>query len=205
MRYDQSLRQVRRMSLTTGQVHFGALLSRFDPATGTLTGGTRVERRLSDIAGIFEDSEAYDAALASGNPLVYSVESIELGSGAGDLHFGLGVIHPGRIGREYFMTKGHLHGWREAAELYLGLSGNGVMLLEDERTGESNLLPLEAGCAVYVPGHTGHRTANVGDSPLSYLGVYPARAGHDYGAFAERNFRYVIADQDGRPTLIRRS
>jgi glucose-6-phosphate isomerase len=182
-----------------------ALLSRFDPKLGTLAGGSRVERRLSDLDGIFEDAEAYQAARVTEDLLVYSVESIELGAGDGDLHYGVGVIHPGRIGREYFMTKGHLHAWRDAAELYVGLSGTGVMLLEDERTGESQLLPLESGCAVYVPGFTGHRTANVGDSPLTYLGVYPARAGHDYGAFAERNFRCMIVDDNGRPVLIRRS
>ena len=102
------------------------------------------------------------------------------------------------------MTKGHLHRWREAAELYIGLSGKGVMLLEDEATGESRMLPLEPGMAVYVPGHTGHRTANVGDKPLTYIGVFPARAGHDYGAYAERNFRFAIVDEDGQPTMIKR-
>ena len=48
------------------------------------------------------------------------------------------------------------------------------------RLGESRMLPLSLHRR-YVPGHTGHRTANVGDTPLSYIGVYPARAGHDYG------------------------
>lgn len=194
--------------MSTGRIQglsLGQLLVRFDPTAGTLTGGTRVERRLSDLAGIFEDVGAYEAALAAGNPLVYSVESVEPGTGEGDLHFGLGVIRPGRIGREYFMTKGHLHSWRDAAEIYIGLAGLGMMLLEDEQTGESRLLPLEPGCAVYVPGHTAHRTANIGEGPLSYLGVYSARAGHDYGSIAERNFRYVIIDDGGRPSLVRRS
>lgn len=180
------------------------LLARFDAARGTIEGAHRTERRLSDLNGIFLDESAYGAACAAGNPLVYSVEAVEPGTGDGDLHYGLGVIHPGRIGREYFMTKGHLHSWREAAELYIGLSGTGVMLLEDEATGESRMLFLESGCAVYVPGHTGHRTANVGDTPLSYIGVYPARAGHDYGVYASRNFRCVIVDEGGKPRMIRR-
>ena len=181
-----------------------ALLGRFDPEAGTLEGAKRVERRLSDLKGVFLDEAAYAGACAQGNPLVYSVEAIEPGTGDGDLHYGLGLIQPGRIGREYFMTKGHLHEWREAAELYIGLCGKGVMLLEDEATGESRMLPLEPGIAVYVPGHTGHRTANVGDKPLTYIGVFPARAGHDYGAYAERNFRFAIVDEEGKPTMIRR-
>jgi glucose-6-phosphate isomerase len=180
------------------------LLARFDAAKGTIAGAHRIERRLSDLAGIFLDERAYGAACAAGNPLVYSVEAVEPGTGEGDLHYGLGVIYPGRVGREYFMTKGHLHSWREAAELYIGLSGTGVMLMEDEATGESRMLPLGPGCAVYVPGHTGHRTANVGDTPLSYIGVYPARAGHDYGVYASRNFRYAIVDEGGMPRMIRR-
>ena len=182
-----------------------ALLGRFNPNAGTLAGARRVERRLSDLKGVFLDESAYALACAEGDPLVYSVEAIKPGTGDGDLHYGVGLIHPGRIGQEYFMTKGHLHRWREAAELYVGLSGKGVMLLEDEATGESRMLPLEAGIAVYVPGHTGHRTANVGDKPLSYIGVFPARAGHDYGAYAVRNFRFAIVDDGGEPRMIRRA
>ncbi|HEY6047759.1 MAG TPA: glucose-6-phosphate isomerase family protein [Sphingomicrobium sp.] len=181
-----------------------ALLGRFDAEAGTLTGATRIERRLSDLKGVFLDETAFAAACAEGDPLVYSVEALEPGAGNGDLHYGVGLINPGRIGREYFMTKGHLHRWREAAELYIGLSGKGVMLLEDEASGESRMLPLEPGMAVYVPGHTGHRTANVGDKPLGYIGVYPARAGHDYGAYAVRNFRFAIVDEGGEPRMIRR-
>jgi glucose-6-phosphate isomerase, archaeal len=181
-----------------------ALLGRFDPEAGTLAGGRRIERRLSDLKGVFLDEAAWAAACAQGDPLVYSVEAIEPGTGDGDLHYGIGLIQSGRIGREYFMTKGHLHRWREAAEIYVGLCGTGVMLLEDEATSESRMLPLEPGIAVYVPGHTGHRTANVGDTPLSYIGVYPARAGHDYGAYAARNFRFAIVDEGGEPRMIRR-
>ncbi len=194
------------MSAATLQsLDINALLGRFDPAAGTIEGARRTERRLSDLAGIFLDQAAYRAARADGDPLVYSVEVVEPGTGDGDLHYGLGVIHPGRVGREYFMTKGHLHSWREAAELYIGLSGKGVMLLEDEATGESRMLPLGPGCAVYVPGHTGHRTANVGETPLSYIGIYPARAGHDYGVYASRNFRCAIIDEGGAPKLMRRN
>lgn len=56
---------------------------------------------------------------------------------------------------------------------FSGLSGEGVMLLEDEAT-ESRLVPLRPHHAVYVPGHTAHRTMNTGTVPLTYLGVYPA-------------------------------
>jgi glucose-6-phosphate isomerase, archaeal len=180
------------------------LLSRFDLDTASIGGRPRLERRLSDLRGCFRDPAAYEAALAAGDPLVYTVASVEPGSGEGDLHYGLGMILPGRVGDEYWLTKGHYHAWRPAAEFYIGLRGEGHMLLEDEATGEARFLPLTPHGVVYVPGHTAHRTMNTGSEPLLYLGIYPARAGHDYGSIAESNFRHVVIERDGLPTLLPR-
>ena len=181
------------------------LLSRFDPLTGEIAGAPVTERHLGDLRGCFADSAAFELALAAGNPLLYRVASVEGGTGAGDLHYGVGLLMPGKIGDEYFMTKGHLHAWRPAAEFYFGLVGEGVMLLEDEATGESRLAPLRPHGAVYVPGHTAHRTMNTGRGPLTYIGVYPAQAGHDYGAIAGRNFRMMVIERDGQPAMVARN
>lgn len=182
------------------------LLSRFDPGAGTIEGAsTTVQRHLRDLQGCFLDRAAFDRALSAGNPLVYSVASIEPAGGEGDLHCGLGRLMPGRIGDEYYMTKGHLHAWRAAAEIYLGLTGDGVMLLEDEATGASRMVELRPQSVVYVPGHTAHRTINTGSVPLTYLGIYPAQAGHDYAAIADQKFRCMIVARNGRPTLVERS
>lgn len=164
----------------------------------------RTERRLSDLEGFFADTKAYKEVLQKDNPVVYHVQGISPADGDGDLHYGIGTLMPGKIGKEYYLTKGHLHSWRDAAEVYIGLEGNGFMLLEDEKKGESQLLPLEKNSILYVPGYVAHRTVNCGDIPLKYIGVYPAAAGHDYGAIAERNFHKVIADIDGKPALIDR-
>lgn len=180
------------------------LVSRFVPATGEIPGATATKRHLSDLRDCFADRAAYDAALAAGNPLVYSVAAIEPARGEGDLHYGVGLIMSGQVGPEYFMTKGHLHAWRPAAEFYFGLSGDGVMLLEDETTGESRLVPLRPHHAVYVPGRTAHRTMNTGRTPLTYIGVYPAKAGHDYRAIARKNFRCVVVERAGQPVMIER-
>ncbi len=168
-------------------------------------GSPRVERRLSDLCGCFADEAAYGEALSHGDPLIYSVSSQAPADGAGQLHYGLGMIAPGRVGREYYLTKGHLHAWREAAEVYLGLAGEGFMLLEEEATGESRLLQLGKDRVVYVPGGTAHRTVNTGADPLVYIGVYPAGAGHDYGTIAEKNFRQVVTDRGGRPVAVDRA
>ena len=74
------------------------------------------------------------------------------------------------------------------------------MLLENETTGESKLLSQVPDSLVYVPGFTAHRTINIGDVPLTYLGIYPADAGHDYKAIAARNFGKLVIAVDGKPT-----
>ena len=176
----------------------------FDPTNATILGRLPTERRLSDVQSIFADQPACQGLLAS-NPLLYSVTQVEDHNGEGDIHYGIGILMPGKVGREYFMTKGHLHAWRPAAEVYIGLRGRGMMLLEDERTGECRAVPLEANSTVYVPGHTAHRTINVGDEPLVYWGVLSSAAGHDYGTVAERNFRLVVVEKNGQPVVMERA
>ena len=180
------------------------LLSQFNPLTGEIAGAPTVKRHLSDLRGCFADSAAFETALAQNNPLLYTVASVTPADGDGDLHYGIGLIMPGKIGSEYFMTKGHLHSWRDAAEFYIGLTGEGAMLLEDEVTGESRMLPLRPNGVVYVPGHTAHRTMNTGQTPLTYLGVYPAKAGHDYSTIAKNNFRCVVVERNGKPMMMER-
>jgi glucose-6-phosphate isomerase len=181
-----------------------ATFTQFDPSTGLMEGGALIERRLSQLRGAFADEAAYEQALAQADPVIYTVSAIEPAQGEGQLHYALGMIKPGRIGVEYYLTKGHLHAWRATAECYIGLSGEGVMLLEDESSGESRLLPLKPNSIVYVPGFTAHRTINTGETPLIYWGIYPAGAGHDYGAIAERNFREVVVAVDGKPVIMDR-
>ena len=183
---------------------FPDLFSEFDPETGTIPGVTPIERRLSAMRGSFADEAAFEAALAQGDPLLYTVSSVELEDLEGALWHTIACIYPGKIGDEYFMTKGHYHAWRPASEYYIGLRGQGLMLLEDEETGASQTVPLTPNGVVYVPGHTAHRTMNVGAEPLTYLNVYSYKAGHDYGAIAERNFYQVVVDIDGTPTTIAR-
>ena len=79
-----------------------------------------------------------------------------------------------------------------------------MMVLEDEQTRESVVVDLLPNSTVYVPSNTAHRTVNVGDVPLVFLGIYPAGAGHDYGAIAEHNFNLVIIAKNGRPTAVLR-
>lgn len=180
------------------------ILAAIDWETFTLKGRPQVTRRLSDLKGVFADARAYEEALQEGDPVLYTVSSLDDHNGDGQLHLGLGVLYPGKVGDEYYLTKGHLHSVREAAEVYICLRGEGLMLLEDERTGEAWSAPLDMSHAVYVPGYTAHRTVNTGSEPLVYFGVYPFNAGHDYGAIAEKNFKQVVVERNGAPQIIDR-
>jgi glucose-6-phosphate isomerase, archaeal len=178
---------------------------RFDSHTAALEGQPENKRRLSTLADCFADEAAYRAAVAAGDPVLYATSGVETASGDGQLHYVIGMIEPGKIGDEYYMTKGHLHAWRPAAEVYIGLSGEGVMLLQDEETGECIALPLAAERVVYVPGHTAHRTINTGSEPLVYWGVLSSAAGHDYGSVADRNFALVVVEVDGTVQVMERA
>lgn len=177
----------------------------FDPISGLIAGAVPAQKCLSALAGCWVDPDAYARLCAAGDPVVYHVTSAPDEPAVGGLGYGLGCVFPGRVGDEYFLTRGHLHRRREAAEVYIGLRGTGLMLLEDERTGECGVVALAAGTTVYVPGHTAHRTVNTGDEPLIYWGVYPNDAGHDYGFVGARNFRQVVVAVDGQPRVIDRA
>ena len=101
------------------------LATHFDLETGMIEGCPLTVRRLSDLQGSFADEQAYRAALALGDPVVYTVSGVEVPAEDGQLSYGLGLINPGKIGREYYLTKGHFHAWRPAAEVYIGLAGEG--------------------------------------------------------------------------------
>lgn len=158
-------------------------------------------RRLSDLAGYFADEEAYQARLRHDDPILYTVYGTTRPAVAGDLISGITLLHPGQVGAEYFMTKGHFHAVLETAEVYYCLRGNGMMVLESPE-GESQVEAFPAGAVLHIPPRWAHRTVNVGDEDLLFFWVCPADAGHDYGTIAETGFRKIVVEQDGATTVI---
>ncbi|MCZ7539826.1 MAG: hypothetical protein M5U29_07950 [Anaerolineae bacterium] len=110
-------------------------------------------------------------------------------------------MRPGKVGDEYFMTKGHYHARGECAELYYGLLGEGYLLLQTPE-GEVSLQRIVPGAAAYVPPYWGHRTINTGTRNFVFLAVYPADAGYDYKTIAERGFASILVERDSAPTLV---
>ncbi len=133
--------------------------------------------KLSDMRDLFSDEEAVSETLRHHNPVIYEVY-IHESDGRGALSYALTRLYPGDIAGEYYMTKGHFHE-REVGEVYIGLSGRGLVLMQN-REGDTKKDLLSPGSIIHVPSTYGHRTVNTGSEDLVFLSVYPSNAGHDY-------------------------
>lgn len=154
-----------------------------------------VERRLSHMAGAYADSAAV-AAAAVDDPVIYRAFEADVPHEAGQLVYRTTIIEPGRIGTEYYMTKGHHH-VVDSAEFYLGMSGTGVIVMQT-RTGEVRVEEMPPGRAVHVPPGWAHRSVNVGSDPFVFLAVFFGNAGHDYASIERDGFAVrVLADAAG--------
>ena len=161
-----------------------------------------ITRRLSSMRGQYHDQAAYDALLARGDPLLYEVFAITRPDEAGELPNGLSVVHPGKVGDEYFMTKGHFHAVLETGEVYFCLKGEGVMVMETPE-GDWAVEELRPGRVLYVPPRWAHRSVNTSlTRDLATFYVYPGNAGHDYASIERQGFRKLVVERDGRPTII---
>lgn len=173
-----------------------------DLQNGSISDARSVTQRfMTDLQGLFANQPA-ERALMDVNPLVYEVfEATNNPEVAGHLLFSTTVIRPGKVGDEYFMTKGHYHALENRAELYFGLLGEGCLLLQNP-DGEVNIQSMVPGTAAYVPPYWGHRTVNTGSENFVFLAVYPAEAGHNYAAIVEHGFASILIERDGRPQLV---
>lgn len=173
----------------------------FDFASGLSEGKEPTQRKLSDMKGMFDDAEAFEAVLTKEDPLVYEFYELGLPEDAGDLAFGTSILYPGKVGNEYFMTKGHFHTILETAEVYYCLQGHGYMLMENPE-GEWDAQELTPGKAVYVPKRYAHRSINIGNEPFITFFVFRSDAGHNYGTIETQGYRKLIVEQDGKPLIV---
>lgn len=172
-----------------------------DFATGSLTpqGGSFV-RRLSEMANAFEDEEAARKLLADGDdPVIYTGHDARVPPEPGHLLYRTTIIRPGTVGSEFFMTRGHHH-HRDSAELYLGMSGEGIMIMAS-RDGDFAHAELVPSASVYVPPGWAHRTVNTGSTPLSFLAAYYGDAGHDYDSVERSGFPVRVHRAEDGPEL----
>ncbi len=160
-----------------------------------------IRRTLSSMRGQYHDTAAYDALAAEEDALLYEVYELARPHEAGELLHGISIVHPGQVGDEYYMTKGHFHTVLETAEIYVCLSGQGMMVMETPE-GDWAVEALAAGRVLYVPPRWAHRSVNTGDDDLITFFAYPGHAGHDYGTIEQQGFRKLVVARDGRPEIV---
>lgn len=161
-----------------------------------------IRRRLSKMQGQYLDTDAYDTLLAHDDPVLYEVYELKRPKIEGELLHGISIVHPGKVGDEYYMTKGHFHTVLETGEVYHCLKGNGYLVMETPE-GDWAVEQLYPGRVVYVLPRWAHRSVNISrDEDLVTLFVYPGNAGHDYGTIEQQGFRKLVIERDGDPVII---
>ena len=132
----------------------------------------QIVRTLKDMKEYFIDEEAVKLLLKK-NPIIYTVESHKEGL----LSVSNTIINPGKVGAEYFMTKGHYHE-NPSGEAYVLIRGEGKIVMQKGK--DCCVVKLDKKKPYLVPAGWAHRTVNTGKGKLEFLNFYPTKAGHDY-------------------------
>jgi glucose-6-phosphate isomerase len=153
-----------------------------------------IVRCLSDLRGQFSDQTAYTQMLEAEDCTLYEVFEIKRPEVVGEILMGISIIYPGKVGNEFFMTKGHFHSILETAEMYYCLHGEGYMVMETPE-GETSIEALAPGKVLYVPPRWAHRSVCTSrQEKLVTFFAYPANAGHDYGTIEKSGFRKLVIE-----------
>jgi glucose-6-phosphate isomerase len=174
----------------------------FDFTTGTFAPyRQKVDRRVSDLAMMFHDQPAAQAAIAGGDPVVYEIWYHPFETSKSDMALGVSRIFPGTIGDEYHMTKGHIHERDDQPEIYFCVKGEGYLLLQTVE-GEFRAERWTPGTISHIPPMWAHRVVNTGSETLVFVASYHLSAGHDYRPIEEKGFRQLVLKRDGGPILV---
>lgn len=172
-----------------------------DLENATMVEPSRVTvRRASDMRGHYADAAALERLVAGGDGVHYEVAEKPVPEEYGHLMYCISTLHPGTVGNEYFMTKGHYHVVEGTGEIYLCLRGEGLMLMKTAE-GKTDWQPMRRGSMVYVPPYWAHRSVNTGRERLVSFCVYNAEAGHNYGDIERTGFGLRVMERGGLPVV----
>ncbi len=148
-------------------------------------------RKGKDMAGYFLQPADPEA-------VIYEVYEADC---AGNTCTALTILKPGKVGNEYFMTKGHFHEDAESGETYVCLKGKGMVIMQT-RDGATDEIILEPGTVACIPPGWAHRTINIGKGEFIMMAVFPANSGHDYVSIQERGFIKRVVEESGQTKII---
>ena len=150
-----------------------------------------IVRKAKDMAGYFKVEAEPDT-------LIYEVFEAET---VGHIKLALTVMRPGKVGNEFYMTKGHFHEDDKAGEVYFGIKGQGMVIMQT-KDGQTDELPITPGAMAYIPPGWAHRTINTGTEEFIMMAIYPETSGHDYDSIQEKGFIRRVFDLDGQVQVI---
>jgi len=173
-------------------------LCTIETATGMLIdAGGHYRKTYRDLDGLYADDVAFSRILKEkADAVAYEVTSYTPGSKVSDLIMGVTRMSPGKVGREYYLTRGHIHANGDRPEIYHTLSGRGIMQMESP-DGEVRLVEMGPQQVCYVPPFWIHRSVNIGNEDLVMFFAYPADSGQDYGIIERSNGMRVRIMDDG--------
>ena len=157
---------------------------------------------MKQLNGVFLDKIAFENI--DPEQRVYEVQAympVDEGK-IGGWFFGNSMVYPGKVGKEYFMTRGHFHANKDTAEYYWCLKGEGALILMDTNRNcwYEKMVP---GSLHYIPGNVAHRVANTGDDVLFFNACWPSNAGHDYDSINKDGFSARLFEIDNEPKLVK--
>ena len=153
-----------------------------------------IVRKLSAMKGQFLDQDTFNTMVTEDDRVIYEVYEVKRPEVEGEFLMGISIVHPGKVGNEFYMTKGHFHTILDTAEIYYCMRGEGYMVMETPE-GETNVEPLKPGSVLYVPPRWAHRSVCTSrQEDLVTFFAYPGNAGHDYGTIEQTGFRKLIID-----------
>jgi len=148
-------------------------------------------RKGKDLAGYFKGEPEPDT-------VIYEVFEAET---TGHIKLALTVLKSGKVDDEFYMTKGHFHEDEKAGEVYFGIKGRGMVIMQT-KDGQTDELPLTTGAVAYIPPGWAHRTINTGTEDFIILAIYPETSGHDYEAIKEKGFIKRVFGVDGQVQVV---
>jgi len=178
------------------------LLSNLNPDTGLMDPyDTHRQVRLGDMPNHYLSGHLHGSSALNQDTVLYEVFELSVPEKAGDMIPCSTILHPGLVGDEFFMTKGHFHKNREAAEIYYCLHGEGLLLMQQDD--ECIVKQMNQQTLIYVPAGWAHRSVNVGSEDLVILAVYPADAGHEYGFIEKSGFAKRIFSNGEKGYIVK--
>jgi len=118
----------------------------------------KVKEAIKDGKNIYKNIKGH------GNEINYVINDLPYGkTGFKKLIVCIVTLYPGKVNKEFKMSRGHKH---NAEEVYIFLEGKGQLIVGKKKYN------VKKGDIVTVPANKWHRTINTGNKKLVYINVF---------------------------------